>query len=117
MDHTMFLEVLLNILFALSTAGLAAGITLIIIKRKESSDYVEEATFTQEPKKSSKTNSLSILTKNELEELLFELEREKRTVTLGFSTMTDIHKEAAKARVQKIEAKLHYVRSQLANTV
>ena len=113
----MFLDVLLNILFVLSTAGLAAGITLLIIKRQQASDYVPEASLTGEPKKSSKSITLSILTKGELEELLFELEREKRTVTLGFSTMTDTHKEAAKARVQKIEAKLQYVRSQLANSV
>jgi hypothetical protein len=112
MDYTMFLNILLNILFLFSAAGLVAGITLIIVKPKKSAYQLE---ISEEPKKPSKPKVLSALTKNELEELLFELEREKRTVTLGFSTMTDIHKEAAKARVQKIEAKLHYVRSQLAN--
>lgn len=115
MDLMRFLDILIVVLFMLTVAGCIAAVTVIFVfKNKKSIEQMEWEEPSVKPQKILKAKSRSVLTKTELEELLFELEREKRTVTLGFSRMTDIHKEAAKARVQKIEARLQHVRTQLA---
>jgi flagellar basal body-associated protein FliL len=115
MDLMVFLDILIIVLLMLTIAGFIAAVMAIsLIRDKKSVEQPEEEAPLVEPPKTLKVKPRSILTREELEELLFELEREKRTVTLGFSTMTDTHREVARARVQKIEGRLQHIRAQLA---
>jgi hypothetical protein len=87
---------------------LAAAVGQAILLRRRNREILQTAS-------SVSTSDFRILTKADLEELLFELEREKRSVAFGFNNMSSTHKEAASLRRRKIEERIQQVRSQLVN--
>ena len=107
MVYAKFFDILINSLFLLIALGIAVG--NIIISRRLKGELPEALTseiITTE----FATDSRSIRTKREMDELLFQMEKEKRAISLGFNNMSPTHKEFVRNRMQKIEERIQGIK-------
>ncbi len=116
MVYAKFFDILINSLFLLIALGIAVAVAKmliavgnIIISRRLKGELPEALTseiITTE----FATDSRSIRTKREMDELLFQMEKEKRAISLGFNNMSPTHKEFVRNRMQKIEERIQGIK-------